>query len=247
MIRYRIFLGRIYKRSGWRSVTSTNCRFYVFEEGFSSSISEDFKYCKSTDQLIRPCVTRWFMRYLFFISGMKITFVLLLPTCFKVSRYRICIAALVLSSSAASLISLADYTSALAEMILLSANLLSLAALDSDSWSSLLSWMSFMNISSIWVIWSLHRRPTPQRNDRLVSRYHQRSPASSRASLVVRIAHRYFWGSHRLLLQWLHWNFEPCNKHIWNWRLCSRLRHRCWWRRCLWWWCSGWWWEYLSG
>lgn len=48
-------------------------------------------------------------------------------------------AALVLSSSAASLINLADSTSALAEMILLSANLLSFAALDSESCSSLLS------------------------------------------------------------------------------------------------------------
>lgn len=67
------------------------------------------------------------------------TFVLLLPTCFKVSRYLICMAALVLSSSAASLINLADSTSALAEMILLSASLLSFAALDSESCSSLLS------------------------------------------------------------------------------------------------------------
>ncbi len=48
-------------------------------------------------------------------------------------------AALVLSSSAASLINFADSTSALAEMILLSASLLSFAALDSESCSSLLS------------------------------------------------------------------------------------------------------------
>jgi hypothetical protein len=46
---------------------------------------------------------------------------------------------LVLSSSAAILISLADSTSARAEMILLSASLRSLAALESESCRSLLS------------------------------------------------------------------------------------------------------------
>ena len=61
------------------------------------------------------------------------TFVLLLPTIFKVYRNLICIADLVLSSSAAFLINLADSTSARAEIILLSANLLSLAALDNES------------------------------------------------------------------------------------------------------------------
>lgn len=82
---------------------------------------------------------RWLMRSLFFISGMKITFVLLRPTCFRVYRYRICMAAFEFSSSAAILISLADSTSAFAEMILLSANLRSLAALESESCRSLLS------------------------------------------------------------------------------------------------------------
>lgn len=75
---------------------------------------------------------------------MKITFVLLLETVFKVYKYLICIAAFELSSSAACLISFADYTSALAEMILLSASLLSLAALDNDSCRSLLSWISLI-------------------------------------------------------------------------------------------------------
>jgi hypothetical protein len=36
------------------------------------------------DQLMRPWVMRWFIRSLFFISGMKITFVLARPTCFSV-------------------------------------------------------------------------------------------------------------------------------------------------------------------
>lgn len=76
---------------------------------------------------------RWFILYLFFISGMKITLVLLLPTDLSVSRYLICIADLVLSCYAACLISLADYTSALAEIILLYASLLSFAALDNES------------------------------------------------------------------------------------------------------------------
>lgn len=58
-------------------------------------------------------------------------------------------AAFEFSSSAANLINLADSTSAFAEMILLSASLRSLAALDRESWRSLLSWMSFMKISSI--------------------------------------------------------------------------------------------------
>lgn len=187
------------------------------------------------------------MRYLFFISGMKITFVLLLPTCFKVSRYLICIAALVLSSSAASLISLADSTSARAEMILLSANLLSFAALESESWSSLLSWMSFMKISSIFFIAKLHQPPTRKRSGQLVSRYHQRSLAFSRANPVGRTARRCSWGWRRSLLQWPHWNFELCNKHIWNWWPCSRQLHRCWLRHCPWLWCSGCEGDYLSG
>lgn len=61
------------------------------------------------------------------------TFVFARPTCLSVSKYLICIAAFVLSSSAAILINLADSTSALAEMILLSANLRSLAALERES------------------------------------------------------------------------------------------------------------------
>jgi hypothetical protein len=77
---------------------------------------------------------------------MKITLVLLLPTVLRVYKYLICIAAFEFSYYAACLISLADYTSALAEMILLYANLLSLAALDNESCKSLLSWMSLMKI-----------------------------------------------------------------------------------------------------
>ena len=61
------------------------------------------------------------------------TLVLLFPTILRVSKNLICIADLVLNYSAAFLISLADSTSARAEIILLSANLLSLAALDKDS------------------------------------------------------------------------------------------------------------------
>lgn len=98
---------------------------------------------------MRPCVIRWLILSLFFMSGMKITLVLLLPTCFRVYKYRICIAALLLSSSAAILISLAASTSARAEIILLSASLLSLAAEDRESWRSLLSWISLMKIYSI--------------------------------------------------------------------------------------------------
>lgn len=96
-----------------------------------------------------PWVMRWLTLSLFFISGMKMTLVLLRPTCFKVYKYLICMAALLFSSSAASLISLADSTSALADMILLSASLLSLAAEESESCRSLLSWISLMKISSI--------------------------------------------------------------------------------------------------
>lgn len=78
---------------------------------------------------------------------MKITFVLLLPTYFKVSKYLICMAALLFNSSAAILINLAESTSALAEIILLSASLRSLAADDSESCNSLLNWMSLIKIS----------------------------------------------------------------------------------------------------
>ncbi len=44
------------------------------------------------NQLINPWVIKWFILYLFFIWGMKITFVLLLPTDFKVYKDLICIA-----------------------------------------------------------------------------------------------------------------------------------------------------------
>lgn len=53
-----------------------------------------------------------------------------------VSKYLICIAVLESKISAASLINLADSTSALAEINLASANLLSLAALDKLSYKS---------------------------------------------------------------------------------------------------------------
>ncbi len=82
---------------------------------------------------------------------MKMTLVLLFETVFRVSKYLICMAAFVFNSSAACLMSFADSTSAFAEMILLSASLLSFAALESDYCKSLLSWMSLMNISSIYI------------------------------------------------------------------------------------------------
>lgn len=53
-----------------------------------------------------------------------------------VSKYLICIAVLESKISAASLINLADSTSAVAEINLASANLLSLAALDKLSYKS---------------------------------------------------------------------------------------------------------------
>lgn len=71
------------------------------------------------DQLIKPWVIKCCILCLFFISGMNITLVLLFPTVLSVSKYLICIAAFEFSSSAASLINLADSTSALAEIILL--------------------------------------------------------------------------------------------------------------------------------
>lgn len=72
-------------------------------------------------------------------------------TIFNVYRYLICIADFVFSSSAAIRINFADYTSAFADIILLSANLRYLAALDKDACNSELNWMSLMNISSIFV------------------------------------------------------------------------------------------------
>ena len=69
-------------------------------------------------------------------------------------------AALEFSSSAASRISFAASTSAWADMILLSASLFSLAALDRESCRSLLSWISLMKISSIYVFVKIHPRPT---------------------------------------------------------------------------------------
>ena len=47
---------------------------------------------------ISPWVIKWLILYLFFISGMKITFVLLRPTAFNVYKYLICIAALLFNS-----------------------------------------------------------------------------------------------------------------------------------------------------
>lgn len=61
------------------------------------------------------------------------TLVLLFPTVFNVSKYLICIAAFEFNYYAACLISFADSTSAFAEIILLSASLLYLAALESES------------------------------------------------------------------------------------------------------------------
>lgn len=58
------------------------------------------------------------------------------PSYLTTSKYLICIAALLSSISAASLYSLAEATSALADIILLSANLLSFAAEDKVSCNS---------------------------------------------------------------------------------------------------------------
>lgn len=68
---------------------------------------------------ISPWVIKWLILYLFFISGMKITFVLLRPTAFNVYKYLICIAALLFNSYAANLINFAASTSAFADKILL--------------------------------------------------------------------------------------------------------------------------------
>lgn len=129
---------------------------------------------------------------LFFISGINMTFVLLLPTVFKVYRYLICIAALELSSYAACLINLADSTSAFAEIILLYANLLSFAALESESWRSLLSWISLMKISSIWIKYLLHLLPILTHTDLLVAQYHQIFIVFFITNLVKWIDHKYF-------------------------------------------------------
>ena len=145
---------------------------------------DDMMDGRVSDHAMSPCVMRWLILSLFFISGMKITRVLLFPICFSVSRYRICMAAFEFSSSAARRISFAASTSACADMILLSASLFSLAALDSESWRSLLSWISLMKISSICLPISLHRLPTPPRTGRLVSRCHLRFPVSSPANLA---------------------------------------------------------------
>lgn len=153
--RYLTCLGRIYRRNGFRFAMLTSCRCSdcdiliwltpAFEDSLFRLI--DYSGSKNKIQFIKPWVIKWFTLYLFFMSGIKMTFVLLRPTCLRVYRYLICMADFVFSSSAASLINLADYTSALAEIILLSANLLSLAALDRESCRSLLSCISFMNIS----------------------------------------------------------------------------------------------------
>jgi len=79
------------------------------------------------------------------------------------------------SYSAACLINLADSTSAFAEMILLSANLLSFAALERESCKSLLNWISLMNIYSICFKRYLHQHPIILHTDPLVFQYHLRS------------------------------------------------------------------------
>jgi len=132
------------------------------------------------------------MRSLSFISGMNITLALVLPTCLRVSRYRICIAAFEFSYYAASLINLADSTSALAEIILLSAKRRSLAALDNESCKSLLNWISLMKISSISINNKLHLHPIPQHIDRLAFKYPQLSLVFSPIDPEVWIARMYF-------------------------------------------------------
>ena len=86
-----------------------------------------------------------------------------------------------MSSSAAIRINLAASTSALAEIILLSASLRSLAADERLSCRSLLSWMSLMKISSIYLLKGVRQRPTPQRTGQPASQYRQRSIVVSRA------------------------------------------------------------------
>ena len=148
-------------------------------------IIKEFKWIKAENQLIKPWVIKCCILSLFFISGMKITFVLLLPTVFRVSKYLICIAAFEFSSSAACLISLADSTSAFAERILLYANLLYLAALESELWRSGLNWISLMKISSIYIKYKLHQLPTLRHTDQPVVKYHPIFLVFSQVNLVI--------------------------------------------------------------
>lgn len=98
-----------------------------------------------------------------------------------------------LSSSAASLINLAAYTSAFADMILLYASLRSFAAEDRESCKSRLSWISFMKIYSIWMEKNLRLHPIPLRIDRPVFRYRLLFPVSSRAYLAKWTVRKCFW------------------------------------------------------
>lgn len=101
-------------------------------------------------QPIIPMVIRCWTLSLVLTSGIKIILVSLFPYPFTVSKYLICIAAFEFSSSAACLISLALYTSALAEIIFACAILRSLAALDNESCKSRLNCISLIKISSTY-------------------------------------------------------------------------------------------------
>lgn len=147
-------------------------------------------------------------------------------------------AAFELSSSAAKRISLADSTSAFAEIILLSANLRSFAALDNDSCKSLLSWMSLMKISSIFITSGIHLLPTTPRTDRLVFLYLRRFIAAFRVSPGIWTAHRYFWGWRKWPQRWQCWSFELGSRRNVHWSHGNKLMRRCWLRRCPWWLCS---------
>jgi len=82
-------------------------------------------------------VILWFIDSLSSSAGKKTKRVLPEPpNILRVSKYLICIAVLLSKISAASLINFADSTSAFAEINLDSANLLSLAADDKESYKS---------------------------------------------------------------------------------------------------------------
>src|ERR1700761_2227229 len=83
------------------------------------------------------------------VAGKKMTLLLaVLAMACMASRYLICMAGAELKMSAACRMSLADSTSARAAMTLDSPILLDWAAMDSESWRSLLKMMSLMSIDS---------------------------------------------------------------------------------------------------
>lgn len=123
-------------------------------------------------------------------------------------------------------------------MILLSASLLSFAALESDSCNSLLNCMSLMKISSIWINNYVHRLPTPSRIDRLASQCHLIFIVSFKVNPGGWTARRYSSKWRRWLRRLRHWSSALDRKHILRWQLYNRLMHRYWWRHYPLWWCS---------